>query len=113
MSNGTSNSSKIQLEVDVNNNLARDDFTSDALVILAKLDAHGDEHIALMLRFGETVARAKNSLGHSVERLLKIIADWKKATQGDRPKVPRAGGKNGRSSPLRNWKKSPQACARF
>jgi len=138
MFNEASNPSKIQLGVGVNH----DDFTSDAIGILAKLDAHGDEHIALMLRFGETVARAKNSLGHgkftswcsevlrrspswvsahrrlfearddleparawaaenrrrwanccSVDRLLKIVTDWKKSTQGDRATAPRAGRK--------------------
>jgi hypothetical protein len=115
-----------------------DDYTTVALRALAALDAHGNDHMDLMLQFGEAVAKAKGCLKHgeftnwcredlkrspswisahrrlfegrqdlqpalawaaatghrwascySVERLLKIVSDWKKATQGDSASAPR------------------------
>lgn len=112
----------------------RNDFTGEALAALAALDAHGNDHIDLALRFGEAVSKAKAHLQHgqfnpwcqdvlkrtpswvsarrrlyesqhdlkpalawatekkhrwakchSPERLLKVIAEWKKAQAGDTP----------------------------
>jgi hypothetical protein len=114
--------------------VARDDFTVEALRALAELDAHGHGHRGIMLRFGEAVSKAKAQLNHgeftpwcentlkrkpswcaahkrlyecggdldaarawaketghrwadcySVERLLGIVGDWRKAKRGVSP----------------------------
>jgi hypothetical protein len=126
------------IENSIRADVAGDDYTTEALRALAALDAHGNDHMGLMLQFGEAVAKAKGCLKHgeftkwcqedlkrcpswisahrrlfenredlqpalawaaatghrwaecySVERLLKLIADWK-ATQGDSASAPRA-----------------------
>ena len=119
--------------------VARDDFTVEALRALAELDAHGHGHRGIMLRFGEAVSKAKAQLNHgeftpwcentlkrkpswcaahkrlyecggdldaarawaketghrwadcnSVERLLGIVGDWRKAKRGVSPSAPKA-----------------------
>jgi hypothetical protein len=130
---------KISEKSDDSDDVARDDFTDDALAALAELEAQGSEHVTLLLLFGEAVSKAKARLKHgefnswctdvlkkspswvsahrrlfegrgdlepaiawaastrhrwanchSVERLLKLIAEWKKATRGDSAAAPRA-----------------------
>ncbi len=112
----------------------QDELTAEALRALAELDAHRNDHIAPMLRFGEVVSKAKNQLKYgnytpwcenklkrkptwcsahrrlfevredieparawaketshrwadcfSVERLLKLLDESKKAKRGDNP----------------------------
>jgi hypothetical protein len=119
--------------------VARDDFTVEALRALAELDAHGHGQRGIMLRFGEAVSKAKAQLKHgeftpwcentlkrkpswcaahkrlyecggdldaarawaketghrwadchSVERLLKMVGDWRKAKRGVSPSAPKA-----------------------
>ncbi|MGO9419716.1 hypothetical protein [Roseiarcus sp.] len=116
-----------------------DQLTADALAALAKLDAHGNAGLPLLLQFGEALSNAKADLKHgafnpwcrdvlkrsaswcsahrrlyedradlepalawaaetnhkwvscrSVERLLKIIADYRAATHRDSATVRRA-----------------------
>jgi hypothetical protein len=124
--------SEIRLEPNRADDLSYDELTANALAALEQLDAHENAGLSLLLRFGETLSKAKATIEHgkynpwcrqvlkrslswcsshrrlyegradlelalawasatghrwancrSVERLLKIVTDWKKATQGD------------------------------
>jgi hypothetical protein len=130
--NNHSHREKISTGSEDPDDIARADFTADALAALKALDAHGNDHIELLLQFGKTVSKAKTRLKHgqfnqwcgdvlkkspswvsshrrlyeshedlkqartwaldaghrwanchSIERLLKLIGEWKKATCGD------------------------------
>ena len=67
-----------------------DDFTRDALNALDALEAHAsssaNDHIALMVRLGETLARARDRVGHGkftrwCEENLKRRPSWCSACQ--------------------------------
>ncbi len=115
-----------------------DDFTAEAKQALDELVAHDENHLPVMLRFGEALAKAKAHFKHgayrrwcedtlkrspswcstyrrlfegrvdlqpaltwakdsdhkwancrSVEKLLALIAEWRKMSRGDSPSAPR------------------------